>query len=150
MARLSRRALLIGSGTAVVAAGAAGYAVLAAGSDARVVMTPPEVLEAVQDGRVLLVDVRRPDEWQATGLAQGAVPIDMRRPDFVEAVLVARRDAQQPIAIICARGVRSRRMTAVLTDAGLKPIIDVPEGMLGSFAGPGWLARELPLQVWSG
>ncbi|MEO0931960.1 MAG: rhodanese-like domain-containing protein, partial [Pseudomonadota bacterium] len=50
---------------------------------------------------------------------------------------------------ICARGVRSARMTNRLTQAGLTQIIDIPEGMLGSFAGPGWVKRDLPIRVWS-
>ena len=45
---------------------------------------------------------------------------------------------------MCARGVRSRRLTARLTEAGFTNIIDVPEGMLGSSAGPGWLKNDLP------
>ena len=31
-----------------------------------------------------------------------------------------------------------------MTKAGFSNIIDVPEGMLGSAAGPGWLAADLP------
>lgn len=108
-------------------------------------MTPSEALEAAAKGDILLVDVRRPDEWQATGLPQNAVGIDMRRSDFVSAVLVARRHAQQPVAVICARGVRSARVTQLFEAEGISPIIDVPEGMLGSRAGPGWLKRGLPV-----
>jgi rhodanese-related sulfurtransferase len=112
--------------------------------------SPQDVLSAVREGRVLLVDIRRPDEWKQTGVPEGAVAIDLRRPDFVDAVQQARSDTAQPVAVICARGVRSRRLTAQLIDAGITPIIDVPEGMLGSFAGPGWLKRGLPVVAWSG
>ena len=112
-------------------------------------LTAIAAFAAAQAGEILLVDIRRPDEWQRTGIAEGAVPIDMRRPDFTDAVLAARASPTPPIALICARGVRSARMTARLTDAGLTPIIDVPEGMLGSFAGPGWVKRDLPLQSWN-
>lgn len=136
--------------TAVVATstylGLPGHAPAAGVSDA----SPPDVLSSVRDGRLLLVDVRRPDEWERTGLAEGALPIDMRRPDFVEAVRQARLDATQPVALICARGVRSQRLTTRLIDAGITPIVDVPEGMLGSFAGPGWLKRGLPVVAWTG
>ncbi|MEM7317821.1 MAG: rhodanese-like domain-containing protein, partial [Pseudomonadota bacterium] len=99
-------------------------------------------------GDIVLVDIRRPDEWQATGVGEGAHPIDMRRPDFVEALVrVAGPDLDRPIALICARGVRSARLSLALTEAGYTRIIDVPEGMLGSRAGPGWLDAELPLQT---
>lgn len=36
-------------------------------------------------------------------------------------------------------------MTERLRAAGFTQIIDVPEGMLGSGAGPGWLKRGLPV-----
>ena len=141
--KFSRRAILTGAGAALVTGLGATHS-LADG-----VMTPPELLKAVRNGEVLLVDVRRPDEWQATGIAEGAVPIDLRRSDFVDAVVAARASKSQPVVVICARGVRSRRMTRRLTKAGVLPIIDVPEGMLGSAAGPGWLRRGLPIDTWT-
>lgn len=97
-------------------------------------------------GDLILLDVRRPDEWQSTGIGEGALPLDMRRSDFIDALLqVTGGDTSKPLAVICARGVRSARMTQALTDAGFTALIDVPEGMLGSFAGSGWLAKGLPV-----
>lgn len=98
-------------------------------------------------GTVTLIDIRRPDEWARTGVGEGAVPIDMRRDDFTQALLAqtqGRKDT--PIALICARGVRSRRLSSRLAEAGFSRIIDVPEGMLGSGAGPGWLKAGLPVR----
>lgn len=109
-------------------------------------LSPPEVLEAMQAGQILLVDIRRPDEWDRTGIAEGAAPLDMRRDDFLRALeALVDGDVNRPIALICARGVRSDRLSARLTATGFTRIIDVPEGMLGSPAGPGWIARGLPL-----
>ncbi|PJI84264.1 rhodanese-related sulfurtransferase [Yoonia maricola] len=143
MKRLSRRVVLTGLvGTTALCVTA--YAI--AGDSET--LTPQQAFAAAGTGDILLVDIRRPDEWQSTGIAQYAVPIDMRRADFATAVLAARRSPTQPIALICARGVRSARMTARLTDAGVTPIIDIPEGMLGSFAGPGWVKRGLPVVEW--
>ena len=79
-------------------------------------------------------------------MGEGAIPIDMRRPDFTDALraeIVGREDV--PVALICARGVRSARLSQRLAEAGFTNIIDVPEGMLGSGAGPGWLKRGLPV-----
>lgn len=109
-------------------------------------ISAPDAAAAVASGNLILVDIRRPDEWLKTGLPQGAVPLDMRRDDFPQALLVAmggRKD--QPVALICARGVRSGRISARLSEAGFTQVIDVSEGMLGSRAGPGWLRRGLPL-----
>lgn len=149
MAGPTRREMLGGLAVSTAAAGA--YLILP-GQPAQAAegeMTPPQALEAAVSGAVLLVDIRRPDEWSKTQIGQGAVPIDMRRPDFAQAVLAARATADQPVALICARGVRSRRMTNLLREAGIGPIIDIPEGMLGSAAGPGWLKRGLPTQAWT-
>ncbi|MDD9720168.1 rhodanese-like domain-containing protein [Sulfitobacter sp. PR48] len=109
-------------------------------------LSAPEALARAQLGEILLVDIRRPDEWQATGIPLGAVPLDLRRDDFVEALLAeAGGDRARPVALICARGVRSARLGKRLSQAGFTAILDVPEGMLGSGAGPGWLARGLPV-----
>ncbi|MEM9699006.1 MAG: rhodanese-like domain-containing protein [Pseudomonadota bacterium] len=113
-------------------------------------LSTPEAWAAAQRGDIILVDIRRPDEWARTGVGAGAVPIDMRSAEFLPTLLRhtgGRRDV--PVALICARGVRSARMSRRLTEAGFEQILDVPEGMLGSGAGPGWLARELPLMPYS-
>ncbi|MEM1236896.1 MAG: rhodanese-like domain-containing protein [Pseudomonadota bacterium] len=147
---LTRRGMLLCLGGA--ASCAAGVVVVANGQEAGQLsqMTPQQVHEAALAGQVLLVDVRRPDEWEATGIAEGAVPLDLRRDDFIEAVLLARTSPTQPVALICARGVRSRRMADRLNAAGIAPLIDIPEGMLGSRAGPGYLKSGLPVTPWNG
>jgi rhodanese-related sulfurtransferase len=99
-------------------------------------------------GDLLLVDIRRPDEWARTGLGEGAHPLDMRRNDFLPAFLEFRQEAEMPAAVICARGVRSRRLAAAMAEAGIGGVLDVPEGMLGSGAGPGWLRKGLPVVPW--
>ncbi|WP_170400163.1 rhodanese-like domain-containing protein [Ruegeria arenilitoris] len=98
-------------------------------------------------GDVLLVDIRTPREWKATGVGQGAYPLDMRRDDFEQVLAqLTGGDRTIPVALICARGVRSARLSNRLTEAGFTNIIDVPEGMLGSAAGPGWVRAGLPVQ----
>ncbi|NNK77384.1 MAG: rhodanese-like domain-containing protein [Litoreibacter sp.] len=97
-------------------------------------------------GEITLIDIRRPEEWAQTGSGEGAVRLDMRRKDFIAALdQIVDGDRAQPVALICARGVRSARMSNLLAAAGFTQIIDVPEGMFGSGAGPGWLRRGLPL-----
>jgi rhodanese-related sulfurtransferase len=106
----------------------------------------PAALEKVRSGEILLIDIRRPDEWAATGTAQGAYPLDLRREDFIaELTKLAGGDRTRPIALICARGVRSARTANLLSENGFTAIINIPEGMLGSADGPGWIARGLPL-----
>lgn len=100
-------------------------------------------------GDILLVDIRTPREWRATGVGEGAQPLDMRRDDFVQALTqLAKGDQTALVALICARGVRSARLSNQLTEAGFTNIIDVPEGMFGSAAGPGWVRTGLPVEAY--
>ncbi|MDF1726501.1 MAG: rhodanese-like domain-containing protein [Sulfitobacter sp.] len=110
-------------------------------------LSAPDARTAALAGEILLIDIRRPDEWARTGIGEGAQPLDMRRADFaLELARLAGAAPDRPLALICARGVRSARMAAQLEAAGFDAILDVPEGMLGSGAGPGWLARGLPVR----
>jgi rhodanese-related sulfurtransferase len=114
-------------------------------------LTAPEAHGQALDGKVTLVDIRRPDEWTRTGLPDGAVALDMRRVDFAEALAEVVDDRlDTPIALICARGVRSKRLVTRMRKAGFTRVLDVPEGMLGSGAGPGWLRRGLPVVAYAG
>jgi rhodanese-related sulfurtransferase len=147
--RLTRRGFLVLGGGVIATAGAfAAQWYNLFGENGADALSPDEVHAAVGAGDVLLIDIRRPDEWARTGVGIGATPLDMRRQDFeTELLALADGDRARPIALICARGVRSRRMSERLTAAGFTRILDVPEGMLGSGAGPGWLRRGLPVSA---
>lgn len=141
---LTRRRLLIGIGAVAVAAGAGLW--MGRPPDHGRDLSPVDAHRLASAGEIVLVDIRRPEEWTATGIGTSAVPLDMRRPDFIPELRRIAGGTDRAIALICARGVRSNRMSAALTKAGFSRIIDVPEGMLGSRAGPGWLARGLPVR----
>ncbi|WP_037311907.1 rhodanese-like domain-containing protein [Ruegeria halocynthiae] len=146
-ANRTRRWILAGGGTTIAAAFAIRQYRLIPQDYTGGQLSVEEAHQQAQAGDILLVDIRTPREWQATGVAQGAHPLDMRRDDFEQALTTltgGRRDA--PVALICARGVRSARLSNRLTEAGFTNVIDVPEGMLGSAAGPGWVRAGLPVQ----
>ncbi len=112
-------------------------------------LTATEAETKAAAGEITLIDIRRPDEWHSTGIAAPAHPLDMRQQDF----LARLRDIVPPgtpVAVICARGVRSARVAAQMRQAGFDQVLDVPEGMIGSAAGPGWVARGLPLKPYDG
>ncbi|UWQ99306.1 rhodanese-like domain-containing protein [Rhodobacteraceae bacterium S2214] len=110
------------------------------------ILTAPEAFDQTARGEITLIDIRRPDEWARTGSGEGAHRIDLRDDEFAARVQAAAGgDLNAPVALICARGVRSARVSNQLIQAGFTNIIDIPEGMLGSAAGPGWIARGLPL-----
>ncbi|MEJ6394282.1 rhodanese-like domain-containing protein [Gymnodinialimonas sp. 2305UL16-5] len=149
---MDRRRLLIGAGAlALVGAGFAAtggrnlfYTALSETVDEQIDVATAHRLAAAGD--ILLIDIRRPDEWAATGSPVPGHRLDMRRADFTEALLALTSGAQDArVALICARGVRSSRLTNQLIEAGFTNIIDVPEGMLGSGAGPGWIREGLPV-----
>lgn len=146
---ISRRRLL-GLGIVAAAAGLTGWQVYTRAPDyAGQSLSVADAHAAAKAGDITLIDIRRPDEWARTGIGEGAHPIDMRRDDFTaELERIAGANKSAPIALICARGVRSARLSNQLTEAGYSRIIDVPEGMLGSGAGPGWIQRGLPVRAY--
>lgn len=148
---LTRRQIVMATGAAGIAGGfwAARYFGVLRPAAAGAELGVAQAYEQAAQGRVLLVDIRRPDEWRRTGIGVGAMPLDMRRDDFEQALsALVQGDRTRRIALICARGVRSAHLSNRLAQAGFTRILDVPQGMLGSSAGPGWLAQGLPVVVY--
>ena len=144
--RLSRRIFLLGV-MGASAAGAGAWKYSRRDMYEGQTLDPEMAYNLVQSGELILIDIRRPDEWALTGSGVGAHRLDMRRDDFVTKLgKIIEGDRTRPIALICARGIRSDHMSARLSEAGFTDIIDIPEGMLGSSAGPGWLNRGLPVE----
>lgn len=110
-------------------------------------LAAPEALELARADKLTIVDIRRPEEWRQTGVAQGALRIDMRDPNFADAVLASvGGDRNAPIGLICRTGNRTTQMQAVLRDQGFTHVYNISEGMAGSGAGPGWIRRGLPVE----
>jgi rhodanese-related sulfurtransferase len=111
------------------------------------VIEAPAAAEAAERGEVVLIDIRRPDEWQATGAPSGAVRATLQDPDFVDQVETAvGGDRTRPVVLICRSGNRSMQGMALLRGAGFTNLAHVAEGMAGSGYGPGWLGRGLPVE----
>ncbi|WPL19931.1 molybdopterin biosynthesis protein MoeB [Thiorhodovibrio winogradskyi] len=115
-------------------------------------LSAPEASQAVAEQRLTLIDVRTPDEWRETGVAPGALRIDMNHPGgkqgFIDAVLHAvDGNKNAPIGLICRTGNRSGVVQRALLEAGFTDVANISEGMVGSRAGPGWLRRGLPVEA---
>lgn len=109
-------------------------------------MSVTEAIAAAEKGEIVLIDIRTPTEWEQTGIGKGAIPLDMRGPDFVDTVVkIHAANPERPVALICAMGGRSGYVTKILERNGVTGIIDVAEGMFGSAAGKGWLKEGLPV-----
>jgi rhodanese-related sulfurtransferase len=114
-------------------------------------LSAPDAHAQARAGALTLIDIRRPDEWRQTGVAEGALRINMAHPQGapgfvrqVEAEIGGDRNA--PIGLICRTGNRTTHMQQVLREAGFTQVYNIREGMAGSGAGPGWIARGLPVE----
>jgi len=106
-----------------------------------------QAYRAAVAGEAVLIDIRTPDEWAATGVPAPAVTADALADGFLDRVMdLVDWDRARPIILICAAGVRSEHASGVLRAAGFTAVGHVPEGVVGSEAGPGWLARGLPVE----
>ena len=124
--------------------------VAACSPDSGPTLDAPQARALAQTGKLTLIDIRRPEEWRETGVAAGALRINMAHPKGaagfiaqVEAEVGGDRNA--PIGLICRTGNRSTRMQQALIDAGFTQVYNIREGMAGSSGGPGWIARGLPV-----
>jgi len=96
------------------------------------------------EGKITLVDIRTPNEWQSTGTPEHAVMLQYQREDFIEEILnKSKANPDKPIALICRSGGRSTRAAKALEDAGLNNLYNVKEGAQG------WLAKELPMSPYT-
>ncbi len=108
-------------------------------------MKPDAAHKAALAGDIILVDIRRPEEWLETNVAEGAIGLDMTDDSFVASLVALRRaNPETPIALICRTGNRSGYVTTALAKQGFPRLVDVSEGMAGGTNGPGWLKRGLP------
>ncbi len=114
-------------------------------------LTAPEALDKLRAGELTLIDVRTPSEWRQTGVAPHALRIDMHDPNgvdgFAEKVLTAvHGDQSAPIAVICRTGNRSSYTQQELMSRGFSHVFNIPEGMVGTKAGSGWIGHGLPVE----
>ena len=139
----NRRRVLIGGISAGVAAlSLTSLPVWAAGS----VIKAPDAYVAAKAGNIILVDIRTPEEWAQTGIAEGAIALDMTDKTFVDSLVKLRAEYPgKPIALICRTGNRSGYVFDALNKQGFPNLTDVAEGMAGGPNGKGWIPRGLPI-----
>ncbi len=89
---------------------------------------------------------RSPEEWEETGVAQGAWPVSMHRPDFPQQLqAILQRYEPDQVGLICATGGRSAYVVEILEKNGIFGVLDVSEGMIGNVQAAGWIARGMPI-----
>ncbi|WP_009869427.1 rhodanese-like domain-containing protein [Paramagnetospirillum magnetotacticum] len=101
------------------------------------------------EGKLLLIDLRTPEEWRQTGVPAEARRINVHDPEgpaaFLEKVLgAAGGDKSRPIGLICRVGNRSTQAQKLLLAKGFTNVVNIKEGVMGNDSGPGWIKRGLP------
>lgn len=108
-----------------------------------------EAHEAAKAGRLVLVDIRTPEEWADTGVPEGAIRLDMEGSGFEARLAGVKLDNPgKTIALICRTGNRSSSLQRKLAGRGWKELVDVRGGLLGNPRDKGWLAQGLPVKAY--
>lgn len=107
-----------------------------------------DAADLAKRGEALLIDIRRPDEWRASGRPQGALGITLEDPLFIDKIRAAAgEDKNKPLILICRSGRRTLAGMSLLAQAGFTHLAHIGEGMVGSEHGAGWLNHDLPLEM---
>jgi rhodanese-related sulfurtransferase len=114
-------------------------------------LSAPDAYARAEAGKLTLIDVRRADEWRQTGVAKGALHIDMTgtqgETGFVRQVTRSvGGNMRTPIGLLSLSGNRAANARDVLRAAGFTEVYVIPEGMQGNGNGPGWIERGLPME----
>jgi rhodanese-related sulfurtransferase len=89
-----------------------------------------------QSENAIIVDVRNPEEWAATGIPVGAALIPL--PEFTRRA-PNELSKDKEIYVICNSGNRSRTASQELIDLGYKKVYNVDGGIQA------WLGADLPV-----
>ncbi|ANB03244.1 FKBP-type peptidyl-prolyl cis-trans isomerase [Ectothiorhodospira sp. BSL-9] len=107
-------------------------------------------LEALLESGVTLIDIRRPDEWQQTGVVEGSVLLTAFdeqgrfNPEFPGEVdrLV---DRDEPFVIICRVGNRTAFLSQAMAEqGGYERVHNVTEGIMGWIESGKSVTRSCP------
>ncbi|RXG30828.1 rhodanese-like domain-containing protein [Leeuwenhoekiella marinoflava] len=92
--------------------------------------------DSLKSKQVLLIDVRRPEEFEA-GKIENAQNINVLEPENFN-IEIEKLDKSKPIYIYCRSGNRSGKAAQIMQDAGFTKIFDLEGGYLN------WTADEQP------
>jgi len=132
-----------GATLAMLAVSAAPFSAIAQTAE---VWSAEMAADGLQQDLIRMIDIRSRQEWTDTGVAANTWPISLHEGRFAQRLFAARETAEgRPVALICATGGRTGSVMRSLRQAGYSGFLDISEGMLGSAAGPGWVAGGLPI-----
>ena len=98
--------------------------------------TPADLLRAQKDG-VVIVDIRRPDEWSQTGVIAGAKTVTAfetngcLHPEFQQKFIALVPSPDTPVLLYCRSGSRTTNLgTALLEQLGFSQVTHLRGGIL--------------------
>lgn len=100
-------------------------------------ISPEEAQKIIQNGGVVIVDVRAPDEF-AGGHIHGAQNININDVSFVEEVKSLDKDAAY--VVNCQLGGRSSRAVSLMNELGFKNAMNLEGGIVA------WKKAGLPVE----
>ncbi len=101
-----------------------------------------EAHELVTAGRLMLIDVRHPQEWNETGRPAGSYGVTLQDREFELKVLeILGDDKSKPVALSCRTGARSSRGADRLVAAGHMNVSNIEGGFLA------WKKAGLPIDA---
>jgi rhodanese-related sulfurtransferase len=94
----------------------------------------------MSDSKAVIVDIRRPDEWRATGVVKGAKLITFTTAENLLAEVGPLAEGQ-PLVLICHSGRRSAAAASALVGKVKGPIISYDGGMAAWIAAKGQITK---------
>lgn len=92
------------------------------------------------DTKALVVDIRRPEEWRATGVIKGAKLVTFTSAENLLAQIGPLAEGQ-PLVLVCQSGRRSSAAASALMGKVTGPIISLQGGMSAWVAGKGQITK---------
>jgi rhodanese-related sulfurtransferase len=117
--------------------------------DPGTVVSPGDAHAQATAGKLVLIDVRTPQEWRETGVPASAHAVTMHQDPKVFLDTLAKLtggDKSKAIAIICRTGNRTTSLQGQLKQVGFTNVLNVVEGVVGGRNGPGWQKAGLPMR----
>lgn len=126
---MQKRTFIVAGVAAVVAAlGALGFSGRASAKNVSLEVLPGTTLAT--DPSKLVVDIRTPEEWKASGVVEGALLVTYTSAeDFLKKVTPQLKEGQS-LTLICRSGNRTSRAARQIAGLVEFPVVDVQGGMI--------------------
>ncbi|TVS06897.1 MAG: rhodanese-like domain-containing protein [Rhodobacteraceae bacterium] len=98
-------------------------------ASAQQIYTAQPSAQQLQEAPVLLVDIRRPEEWVETGVLPNALLLTFESPAQFLTDLRPHLQPGQPVALICRTGNRTARAAHLIAADLDVPVVDVAGGI---------------------